>query len=73
MVEVLAPMTSGVYALICEVGDSVVEGDEIMSIEAMKMITSVLSPCEGTVREICVQEGEIVNEGSVLAKIEEED
>ena len=41
-------------------------------IEALKMETPIFTPCDGTVREVRVKEGDPVTENDVLAIIDEE-
>lgn len=50
-------------------GASVLEGDEVMIVEAMKMELPVLAPAPGTIAAILVTEGETVGEGQVLARL----
>lgn len=53
-----------------KVGDRVNVGTELFMMEAMKMFTPVLSPVEGTVTEILVENGAAVDQGSPLVRIE---
>jgi pyruvate/oxaloacetate carboxyltransferase len=63
-------MVSGMAGLVLsikvKVGDKVEAGDELVMIEAMKMIRNYLAPHGGVVKEICVQEDQIVNADDVL-------
>jgi biotin carboxyl carrier protein len=36
----------------------------------MKMLTPILSPADGTVSEIAVEQGQYVDEGTTLAKLD---
>jgi len=47
------------------------EGDTLFVLESMKMQIEVQSPVSGLVRKINVEEGDFIDEGSVLAEIEE--
>ncbi len=49
-----------------KVGDTISAGDLVAMIEAMKMRRHVNCPHGGVVREICAQEGEMVNPDDVL-------
>lgn len=51
--EVGAPMPGRVIALHCREGATVVAGEPLLALEAMKMETVVRAPVGGTVREIC--------------------
>ena len=67
---VISPMQGMVLAIKVKVGDRVKEGDTVAITEAMKMQNDVRSPYTGTVKEIFVFNGEIVNKGDVLMVIE---
>ena len=53
-----------------EVGDEVEEGEPIAVVETEKVNTDLEAPESGVVREILVQEGETVEVGTVLARID---
>jgi acetyl-CoA carboxylase biotin carboxyl carrier protein len=53
-----------------QVGGAIREGDTIGLIEVMKLFTPVAAPRSGIVREICVQDQELVQSQQVLAIIE---
>ncbi len=55
-----------ILAVPVKVGDSVAEGDEVAMIETMKMRRSIVSPRPGVVREVHVQEGQMVDPEDVL-------
>ena len=59
-----------VLSIEAKVGASIGEGDVVAIIEAMKMRRHVLSPRSGVVKEICVQEGEMVTSEDVLMVVE---
>jgi pyruvate carboxylase subunit B len=63
---VLCDIAGLVLSLEVGVGDSVSKGDRVAVIEAMKMRRPIHSPRSGLVKEILVNEGEIVNAGSIL-------
>ena len=50
-------------------GDTVVAGDAVMVIEAMKMENEVHTPIDGVVYEIYVNDGDTVNPGEALIRI----
>ena len=53
-----------------EVGKKVNKGDTIMIVEAMKTMNHVPSPIAGTVKQICVEDGQPVEYGHTIAIIE---
>ena len=53
-----------------EVGKKVNKGDTIMIVEAMKTMNHVPSPMAGTVKKICVEDGQPVEYGHTIAIIE---
>jgi acetyl-CoA carboxylase biotin carboxyl carrier protein len=70
--EVRAHITGTVWKIEAQAGAQVSEGDTVIILESMKMEMPVEAPCGGTVREIKIKEGEAVEEGKVLALIDEE-
>jgi biotin carboxyl carrier protein len=51
-------------------GDAVSEGDPLVILESMKMEIPVESPLTGTVQELRVEAGGVVQEGDVIAVVE---
>ena len=52
-----------------DVGNKIKKGDTVMIVEAMKTMNHVPSPFDGTIKEICVEDGSPVEFGQVIAKI----
>ena len=50
-------------------GAPVKAGDQILTLEAMKMNTIIYAPASGTLTAFCVNPGDTVQEGQALAKI----
>jgi biotin carboxyl carrier protein len=63
---VVCCMAGLVLSIDVAVGDPVAVGDQVATIEAMKMRRQVQSSQKGVVREIRVKEGEIVDPDDVL-------
>jgi urea carboxylase len=63
---VTAPMTSNVWKVVVQPGDTVVAGQAIVVIEAMKMETVVVSPLDGAVVDVVVTPGTQVTTGAPL-------
>lgn len=70
--EVLAEMVANVWKIVTGVGDKVAEGDTICILESMKMEIPVEATVSGTITEINVAEGGVVQEGDTIAVIEPE-
>lgn len=68
--EVEAQIPGNLLKIEKAVGDTVEVEDVIMIIESMKMEIPVEAPCDGTIAQICVSEGDRIEEGIVLAVIE---
>jgi acetyl-CoA carboxylase biotin carboxyl carrier protein len=58
------------WKIVTEIGQQVDEDDTIMILESMKMEIPIVSPVAGTIREILVKEGDIVQEGQTVAIVE---
>ena len=54
------------------VGDHVAAGDTVCIVESMKMFNEIAAECSGTIEEICVNNGQIVEYGQVLFHIRED-
>ena len=64
----LAPEPGG--KKFAEIGKKIKKGDTLMIVEAMKTMNHVPSTFDGTVKEICVSDGQPVEFGQTLAIIE---
>ena len=53
-----------------EIGKKIKKGDTIMIVEAMKTMNHVPSPIAGTIKKICVEDGQPVEYGHTIAIIE---
>ena len=58
------------WKLKVEVGDKVKKGDVVAILEVMKMESNIESDFDGEVKEIFVNEGDMVQSGDVMMKIE---
>ena len=70
MAEVRAEMVANVWKVIAAEGDHVDDGDTLVILESMKMEIPVAAEGGGTVKELRVNEGDVVQEGDVIAVIE---
>ena len=67
--SITAPLPGSIFAIKCNVGDTVAEGDVVIILEAMKMETEINTPVGGKVHSILVQEGANVQTGDTLILI----
>jgi pyruvate carboxylase len=67
--QIGAPMPGMVASLAVSVGHKVKEGDPLMTLEAMKMFTTVTAPCAGTVQEIHVEVGNTLESKDLMIKL----
>jgi biotin carboxyl carrier protein len=68
--EVPSPLSGRVAAIAVQVGQSVKEGEQLLTLEAMKMNTLVFAPRAGKVAEIKATVGAAVEEGQLLVRLE---
>jgi biotin carboxyl carrier protein len=62
-------MVANVWKIVAAQGDAVVGGDTIVILESMKMEIPVLAETSGTLTELKVEEGQVIQEGDVIAVI----
>ncbi len=65
--NILAPLAGKIVRIDIEVGAPLVEDQEILFIEAMKMETPIYAPCDGTIEKILKKAGDDVEEDDVIA------
>jgi len=68
--EIRAEMVANVWKVVKATGDAIEEGDTLVILESMKMEIPVLAEGDGTVSALHVSEGDVVQEGDVIAVIE---
>jgi pyruvate carboxylase subunit B len=68
-VDVKVKLQGIVYEIFVAVGDRVHQGDTLMVLEAMKMETPVVAPCDGTVASIEVEKDQVVKPEQLVATI----
>lgn len=68
--DVKAELVGNVWKVVASPGDKVEEDDVLVILESMKMEIPVTAPRAGTVKEIRVNEGDVVKEGQVVAVLE---
>ncbi|MDP2259810.1 MAG: acetyl/propionyl/methylcrotonyl-CoA carboxylase subunit alpha [Caulobacter sp.] len=67
---VLSPMPGKIVSVSVKAGDTVVKGQTLLVLEAMKMEHALAAPFDGVVAELSAEAGGQVSEGVVLVKLE---
>ncbi len=68
--ELTAPMPGRIVSLAVEVGQALEVGDEILSLEAMKMENVLKAEGIGVVKSILVKSDQVVDKGAVMIEFE---
>jgi acetyl-CoA carboxylase biotin carboxyl carrier protein len=68
--EVRAEMVANVWKVVASEGAAVSDGDTLVVLESMKMEIPVLADVSGTLTTLHVTEGDVVQEGDLIAVIE---
>lgn len=71
LANIEAPLAGNIFKLMVNVGDEIEEGEIILIMEAMKMETEIRSDKTGVVASIEVKEGDAVQVGDALVKLQE--
>ncbi|MDG4793794.1 biotin/lipoyl-binding carrier protein [Micromonospora sp. WMMD1082] len=67
--EIRAEMVANVWKVVASAGDAVSEGDTLVILESMKMEIPVVAEFEGVVQQLAVNEGDVVQDGDLIAVI----
>ena len=70
MAEVRAEMVANVWKVVAAEGQQIGAGDTLVILESMKMEIPVLAEDSGTLTQLAVAEGDVVQEGDLIAVIE---
>ena len=70
VIDIESEIAGKVWKIEAEVGEALDEEDAIIILESMKMEIPVDAPEDGKVTEILVKEGDPVEEGQVVARME---
>ena len=68
--EILAPMPGTIFQVHVKPGDDVVEGQELLVLEAMKMENPIVATISGTITKININVGDKVATKQLLVVIE---
>jgi biotin carboxyl carrier protein len=69
--EVRSPLAGRIIAILVTPGQEVKLGEQLLTVEAMKMNTAVCATKAGKVAEILTTVGTAVDEGQLLARLQE--
>jgi acetyl-CoA carboxylase biotin carboxyl carrier protein len=67
--EVRAEMVANVWKVVAAEGDHVNDGDTLVILESMKMEIPVLAEDSGVLTKLHVVEGDVIQEGDLIATI----
>lgn len=68
--EVVSPLPGLVATVHIAVGDAVASGDPVVTLQSMKMEIPITAEADGTVTEILVGEGDEIDTGAVIARLD---
>jgi acetyl-CoA carboxylase biotin carboxyl carrier protein len=69
---IVGEIVANVAIVSAHVGDRVTPTDTLVLLESMKMEIPVLAEVDGVVSEIAVAPGDVIQEGDIIAVIEED-
>ncbi len=70
MSDVIAPMPGKICAVKVSPGDTVIEDQEVLVLEAMKMEMPIVATVAGSVKSVNCSEGDAVQGGDILMVID---
>jgi acetyl-CoA carboxylase biotin carboxyl carrier protein len=68
--ELRAEMVANVWKVVAAEGDCLAGGDTVVILESMKMEIPVVTQGSGTLTALAVSEGDVIQEGDLIAVIE---
>ncbi|MET7705329.1 biotin/lipoyl-binding carrier protein [Micromonospora sp. NPDC005189] len=68
--EIRAEMVANVWKVVATAGDTVAEGDTLVILESMKMEIPVIAESDGVIKQLAVNEGDVVQDGDLIAVID---
>ena len=69
LLQIGAPMPGMIASMAVSIGHKVKEGDPILTLEAMKMFTTVTAPCNGTIADLSVAVGNTVEAKDLMVTL----
>jgi len=70
LVDIIAEVTGTVWTVSAVVGQTMASDKEVLVIESMKMEIPICTRESGTLQELLVAEGDMIQEGAVVARLE---
>jgi pyruvate carboxylase len=67
--QVGAPIPGMVTELACSAGSKISKGEKLLTLEAMKMYTTINSPADGVIEEVSVAVGDAVESKDLLVRL----
>lgn len=68
--EIMAPMPGTIVNILVKEGDDVLDGQDVLMLEAMKMENPIPTPVSGKVKEIKVSVGDTVAAEQLMVVVE---
>lgn len=69
MADIVSPLPGLVATIHVSVGDTIAEGDPVVTLQSMKMEIPVTAESAGEVTEVTVAEGDEIDTGAVIARL----
>ena len=66
------PLLGKLSAVLVEKDQAVKKNDALFVIEAMKMESTITAPFDGVIKDVCLQEGELVEQGDLVIVFEKQ-
>ncbi len=70
LVDIIAEVTGTVWKVSAQAGQTLAPDEEVLVIESMKMEIPICTRGSGTLYELLVAEGDMIQEGAVVARLE---
>ncbi|MEM9649776.1 MAG: biotin/lipoyl-containing protein [Bacteroidota bacterium] len=68
--SISAPMPGLILEISAKIGEEVVEDQQLIILEAMKMENIITSPRKGTIKNVAVKQGDVVDKAQLLIEFE---
>jgi biotin carboxyl carrier protein len=69
MADIVSPLPGLVATIHVNAGDTIAEGDPVVTLQSMKMEIPVTAEAAGEVAEVLVSEGDEIDTGAVIARL----